>query len=57
MRMSNNIVRPITMTKGSLVFKFHPGPTLNFINYRFKHLAIFTNVGKKFRLTLNFLLF
>ena len=41
--MSNNIVRPITMTKGFLVFIFHS----QFLRlYRLKHLVIFTKVGK-----------
>ena len=40
--MTNDIVRPITMTEGFLVFKF----TLNYFGNRFKHLAIFTKGGK-----------
>ena len=44
MRMSNNIVRPITTTNGFLVFKFHPHFCHTFVSYRLKHLAIFTKV-------------
>ena len=47
MRMSNNVVRPITMTNGFLALS---RSTLNFVSYRLKHLAIFIKVGKTLRL-------
>ena len=51
----NRVSRASPAHMNSLLVFLYLSSTLNFINYRFKHVAIFTKVGKKVKI--NFLTF